>query len=113
MSNIITDLYQQLFGRKGIADGNVIDMAEHGRVGGVSTGQPFKFVKSVSEKILIDEVDANTSYVGRASIGASTSDPVWQIQKIVTSGAVTEILFADGDDNFDNKWTDRAVLTYS
>lgn len=52
MSNIITDLYQQLFGRKGIADGNVIDMAEHGRVGGVSTGQPFKFVKSVSEKIL-------------------------------------------------------------
>lgn len=39
----ITDLYKQLFGRKGPAEGNVIDMAEHGRVGGLSTGQPFKY----------------------------------------------------------------------
>lgn len=39
----ITDLYKQLFGRKGPADGNVIDMSEHGRVGGLSTGQPFKY----------------------------------------------------------------------
>lgn len=39
----IIDVYRGLFGRKGIEDGNVIDMAEHGRVGGVSTGQPFKF----------------------------------------------------------------------
>ena len=43
----ITDLYNNLFGRKGIADGNVIDMAEHGRVGGLSTGQPFKFVTAI------------------------------------------------------------------
>ena len=43
----ITDLYNNLFGRKGIADGNVIDMAEHGRVGGLSTGQPFKFVAPI------------------------------------------------------------------
>lgn len=40
----ITDIYKNLFGRKGIQDGNVIDMSEHGRVGGLSTGQPFKFV---------------------------------------------------------------------
>jgi len=44
---IITDLYKQLFGKKGIADGNVIDMSEHGRVGGLSTGQPFKFVTPI------------------------------------------------------------------
>jgi len=113
MSNIINDLYQQLFGRKGIADGNVIDMAEHGRVGGVSTGQPFKFTRKVDEKILIDEVDNDTIYLGKAKIGASTSDSVWQIQKIVTSGTVTQILYADGDDNFDNKWTERTELTYS
>jgi hypothetical protein len=113
MSNIITDLYQQLFGRKGIADGNVIDMAEHGRVGGVSTGQPFKFTRKVDEKVLIDEVDSATVYIGKAKMGASTSDAVWQIQKIVTSGTVIQILYADGDDNYDKKWDDRTTLTYS
>jgi len=113
MSNIITDLYQQLFGRKGIADGNVIDMAEHGRAGGVSTGQPFKFTRKVDEKVLIDEVDSATTYLGKARMGASTSDPVWQIQKIVTTGTVTEILFADGNENYDNKWTERETLSYS
>jgi len=113
MSNIITDLYQQLFGRKGIADGNVIDMAEHGRVGGVSTGQPFKFTRKVDEKILIDKVDSATIYIGKAKMGASTSDSVWQIQKIVTTGTVTEILYADGDDSYNNKWTEREILSYS
>jgi len=43
----ITDLYNSLFGKKGIADGNVIDMAEHGRVGGLSTGQSFKHVSVI------------------------------------------------------------------
>jgi len=78
----ITDLYNNLFGRKGIADGNVIDMAEHGRVGGLSTGQPFKFVTAIDgaeptagnnpetilsfnaakQLIYIDEVIAGTTY---------------------------------------------------
>lgn len=47
----IVDLYKLLFGRKGMADGSVIDMSEHGRVGGISTGQPFKFVSSVDSDI--------------------------------------------------------------
>jgi len=37
------DYYRSLFGRKGTTRGADIDMSEHGRVGGVSTGQPFKF----------------------------------------------------------------------
>jgi hypothetical protein len=110
--SVITDLYKQLFGRKGIADGNVIDMAEHGRAGGVSTGQPFKFVRKVDEKTLIDEVDSTTTYIGKAKTGSSTSDAVWQIKKIVKTGTVTEILFADGDENYDNKWTERETLSY-
>ena len=40
-------IYESLFGKNHIQDGTVIDLAEHGRVGGVSTGQPFKFVSSV------------------------------------------------------------------
>lgn len=40
----ITDLYHQLFGKDHIQDGDVISFSEHGRVGGVDTGQGFKFV---------------------------------------------------------------------
>lgn len=43
----ITDLYTLLFGKDHIKDGNVIDFSEHGRVGGVSTGQAFKFVAPI------------------------------------------------------------------
>jgi len=43
----IQDIYQLLFGKNHIQDGNVIDMSEHGRVGGVSTGQGFKIVSQV------------------------------------------------------------------
>ena len=51
----VTDLYRQLFGRKGIGGGDVISMAEHGRAGGVSTGQPFKFMDSINYAIKITE----------------------------------------------------------
>ena len=43
----IRSYYQQLFGGKAPTDGSLIDMAEHGRVGGVSTGQGFKFVSTI------------------------------------------------------------------
>ena len=45
--SIITSLYTALFGKDHIQDGNVIDFSEHGRVGGVSTGQGFKFVTPI------------------------------------------------------------------
>ena len=50
----IVSLYRQLFGGKGPLNGNVIDMAEHGRIGGVSTGDGYKRVAS-SEKFLNQE----------------------------------------------------------
>ena len=43
----ITDLYGLLFGKEHIKDGDVISFSEHGRVGGVSTGQGFKHVAVV------------------------------------------------------------------
>jgi len=39
---VINDLYRQLFGRSGTNKGTDVEMSEHGRVGGLSTGQPFK-----------------------------------------------------------------------
>lgn len=110
---MITDLYKQLFGRKGIGDGNVIDMAEHGRAGGISTGDPFKMVRDVEEKTLIDEVDSSTTYIGKTRMGGDIGQEVWQIKKIAVSGTITTISYADGNTNYDNEWDERASLSYS
>lgn len=109
----ITDLYNNLFGKGAIQDGTVIDMAEHGRAGGVSTGSGYKSVKDIEEKVLIDVVDDTTTYIGRAKMGGAVGDTVWQIKKILTSGTVTSFSFADGNDNYDNEWDERANYTYS
>ena len=110
----LTDLYQQLFGKNHVQDGDVISMAEHGRSGGVSTGQGFKYVAIPGEacQIADNSVDSNVQYVGKASIGASTSDAVWQIKKIdCTTGTV--ITWADGNDNYDNNWSNREAISYA
>jgi hypothetical protein len=66
----------------------------------------------------IDEADANTIYIGKAKAGSSpfspllNSLPLWQIRKIVVSGTLTSVLWADGDIKFDNIWNDRTTLTY-
>lgn len=61
----------------------------------------------------IDDSDATAIYVGDAIPSSVTSSAVWRIQKIATSGATTSVLFADGDDEFDNVWDNRASLSYS
>jgi len=92
----VASIYRQLFGRKGPAEGTVIDMAEHGRSGGLSTKQGFKYV----------------GYVGKAAIGSATDAARWQIMSIdETSGTV--VTFADGDDNYNNIWDSREELSYS
>lgn len=61
---------------------------------------------------LDDSTTANTVYIGKATIGSATSSAVWQIKKVdTTTGADTT--WADGNDNFDNNWDNRASLTYS
>lgn len=109
----ITSWYRQLFGKGDPTDASVVEIAEHGRAGGVSTAQGFKYVRDADEKTIIDEANANTTYIGKAKMGASTSSSDWQIKKLSISGNVTSFLFADGDDDYDNVWDDRASLSYS
>jgi len=45
----ISDLYRTLFGREGTTKGTDIDMSEHGRIGGVSTGQGFKAIRVLDD----------------------------------------------------------------
>ena len=111
--SLVNSLYKTLFGGSGLKDGNLIDFAEHGRVGGVSTGQGYKFVNLAKQAVRVatDSGDSNIEYVGFASIGSSTSDAVWQIMKVdSTSGTV--ITWADSDDKHDNIWDNRESLTY-
>lgn len=59
-------------------------------------------------------VDTTTSYLGEATVGSSTSSPVWRIQKLTfgADGDLT-ILFANGSTEFNQVWADRASLSYS
>lgn len=61
----------------------------------------------------IDEASASVTYVGKAEVGGSPASLVWQIQRITISGDLTTIEWADGDSLFNNRWNDRASLTYS
>jgi predicted extracellular nuclease len=59
-----------------------------------------------------DQTNPSYIYIGKAAVGSSESAAVWQIQRIPTSGIVTAV-YADGNGNFDNVWTNRGSLTYS
>lgn len=61
----------------------------------------------------LDKVSSTLFYGGKAVPGSITSDPVWQIQKILLIGDDVEITWADGNGNFDNIWDDRLSLSYS
>lgn len=65
------------------------------------------------QAVRIDEVDAVDTYIGKADPGSVESAAVWQIQRLTVSGTVTSIEWADGNDEFNNVWDDRASLTYS
>lgn len=59
-----------------------------------------------SEQTLIDEV-GNVKYIGTAPSGALKSQAVWKIQRLVTTGSLTEIQWADDNESADNSWDDR------
>ena len=104
----ITDLYIQLFGRTKIRDGDVIEMSEHGRVGGVSTGQSYKFTDSVNYDIKLVE-DGTITYVGYAPPGTAQATEAWKVMKMdATTGLV--ITWAGGAPDFSYAVTDMASL---
>lgn len=63
--------------------------------------------------LAIDEVSGSLTYLGIAKIGAATSSAIWSIRKIEKTGNVTTILWADGNNKYDNVWDNRASLSYS
>lgn len=61
----------------------------------------------------IDEVSSAVTYFGKAGLGAAEGSAIWQISKLTISGTVSTLVYADGNKNFDNVWSNRASLTYT
>jgi hypothetical protein len=63
--------------------------------------------------VLVDEASSTITYVGEATPGTATSAATWKVKRINSATLLAEILFADGDSNYDNIWDNRAALSYS
>jgi len=92
---------------------NTTDWEEHGAAGDVSTGRRLKYTQNVPLKKIIDAASATVTYICEAVPSATTSQALWRIKKVDSTTNPTTILFADGNDNFDNIADNRASLTYS
>ena len=65
--------------------------------------------QSAEFAIRIDE-GATYTYIGLAAPGAIEGSASWRIKRM--TNATTNILYADGNANFDNIWSNRASLIY-
>jgi hypothetical protein len=71
-----------------------------------------KYSVDFYEHKLIDEPDADTTYIGwPEGTMTKTSEAKWCILRIKKTGNVTAFSFADGDYEYDNVWDNRASLT--
>ena len=63
----------------------------------------------------VDDTGSGVTYHGWAVPGTATSAASWRIRRITDSGTPTDTVidFADGNNNLDNIWDNRAALSYS
>lgn len=59
-------------------------------------------------------VDLKYIYIGTASAGSADDEPVWNIRRIEigNDGNFKEILWANGNELYNCKWSDRLTLEY-
>ena len=72
-----------------------------------------QIMSTQSFKTKIDDVGNGITYVGEAPPGTSESSSAWRIRKITEVGSDISILWAHGNDNFDNSWNNRLSIVYS
>jgi hypothetical protein len=63
--------------------------------------------------VKLDQVDANTLYIGEALPGTLGSAAAWRIRKFLTAGSVSSMLYANGESSFTNIWDNRTGLSYA
>lgn len=98
------------FLRNNSADQDKKASAERLQLGGLQVHVPH--VLAVPLTLKFEEVGGGVTYIGEAVPGTALSEPKWRIKKILTTVAGVDILWADGNSDFDNVWDDRATLTY-
>ena len=68
----------------------------------------------MSEKnLVVDTVSSSLVYIGEAAIAVTQATAFWKIKRITTTGSIVQIVWADGNENFDNVWNNRASLSYA
>lgn len=63
-------------------------------------------------RVAVDSTNTNYEYVGEAVAGSIEAAGVWSIKRIDTTTG-TKVLWADGNADFDNFWSNREALSYS
>ena len=87
----LSDLYGQLFGKSSIQDGDVISMAEHGRIGDISTGQGFKYVGILNASgSLVSEFGGTGSALATVTAVQGPAGTVPWLMTLATLSVVTQ-----------------------
>lgn len=77
-------------------------------------GSPGGVAQTTRTDVVDPDAVPTVTYRGDATPGTATSASAWRIQRLTQqSDGDTEVLFADGNDNFDNIWDNRLSLSYS
>ncbi len=77
-------------------------------------GTPNSMALTTRSDTIDPTVFPEVTYRGDAVPGTATSASLWRVQRMtMQSDGDTEIVFADGDDNFDNIYDNRLSLSYS
>lgn len=77
-------------------------------------GSPNDMALTTRTDTIDPTVFPEVTYRGDALPGTATASALWRVQRLtIQSDGDMEILFADGNDNFDNIWDNRLSLSYS
>lgn len=69
-------------------------------------------MSTATQQVLCDEASATIAYIGKAAAGVSTATAGWQIRRVHPTDPNAPVLWADGDQLYNNVWDNRASLTY-
>jgi hypothetical protein len=102
------------------SDGDIYTDADNGDIYEKVTGSwslqgsPGSLALTTRSDTIDPSVFPEVTYRGDALPGVATSAASWRVQRLTTqSDGDIAIVFADGNDNFDNIWDNRLSLSYS
>ena len=79
----------------------------------LTTPEGYKLDTAPVQSVYAYNASGDLEYMGKAVPGTATTEPKWQIQKLVyTDGNLTGIYFADGDMGFSKTWDQRESYSY-